>query len=127
MRREFTKDTKREALARAGGLCEAVGQVYGLNAGERCNAPLSYGVEFDHYPLRAADGGDNSLDNCAAVCPKCHSWKTRTFDTPQAAKGKRVADKHQGVTGPKHRWPKRPFRGFPSNARDVHADLEDAP
>lgn len=102
-RSEFTRPTKREALARAGGgdplraRCEAEGEVYGLAAGQRCNFPLSKGVEFDHYPVRAADGGSNDLSNCVAVCLKCHGHKTRTFDTPMAAKGKRVSDKHMGI------------------------------
>jgi hypothetical protein len=92
-------------MARAGdgdplrARCEAVGEVYGQEAGHRCNWPLSKGVEFDHYPVRAADGGSNDLSNCVAVCITCHSFKTRTFDTPMAAKGKRVSDKHQGVRG----------------------------
>lgn len=99
-RLEFGKPVKREALRRSGGLCEGVGPVYGLAAGQRCNAPLSHGVEFDHYPLRAADGGGNGLDNCVAACPTCHSFKTANFDTPMAAKGKRVSDKHLGIRKP---------------------------
>src|SRR5690242_8399457 len=107
MRSEFTLKTKREALARAGdgdpfrARCEAVGEVYGLEPGQRCNWPLSKAVEFDHYPERAADGGNNDLSNCVAVCPKCHAHKTRTFDTPMAAKGKRVSDRHLGIHKPK--------------------------
>lgn len=114
MRSEFTLKTKREALARAGNgdplqaRCEAEGEVYGLEAGQRCNWPLSKGVEFDHYPVRAADGGSNDLSNCVAVCLKCHSHKTRTFDTPMAAKGKRVSDKHLGIR-PKSTWHSRGF------------------
>lgn len=113
MRSEFTKKTMREALARAGdgdplkARCEAIGVVYGLPARRRCFVPLSNGVEFDHYPVRAADGGSNKLSNCVAVCPECHAHKTRTFDTPEAAKGKRVSDKHLGIerrsNGPKQR------------------------
>lgn len=100
MRHEFSKPTKREALRRSGGLCEAIGEVYGLSPGRRCNFPLAQGVEFDHYPVRAADGGSNDLENCAAVCPVCHRHKSRTFDTPMAAKGKRVSDKHLGIRPP---------------------------
>ena len=103
-RLEFGRPVRREALRRSGGMCEAVGQVYGLQAGQRCNAPLSHGVEFDHYPLRAADGGGNGLDNCAAVCPTCHRIKTSTFDTPMAAKGKRISDRHVGIKD-KSKWP----------------------
>lgn len=97
-RSEFTKATKRQALERSGGRCEAVGAVYGLNPGQRCNSDFARGKEFDHYPKRAADGGDNSLENCMCVCTQCHAFKTRTFDTPMAAKGKRVSDKHLGIS-----------------------------
>jgi hypothetical protein len=114
MRSEFTKKTKREAMARAGNgdptqaRCEAIGRVYGQPERHRCNWPLSYGVEFDHYPDRAADGGSNELSNCVAVCLTCHSFKTRTFDTPQAAKGKRISDKHLGIRR-SSQWATRPL------------------
>lgn len=98
-RAEFSRETKRQALTRSGGFCEAAGLVYGLDLGQRCNAKLSYGVEFDHYPIRAADGGSADLSNCLAVCKKCHKWKTRTFDIPMAAKGKRIRDRHNGLKG----------------------------
>jgi 5-methylcytosine-specific restriction enzyme A len=106
-RAEFSKETKRQALQRSGGFCEAIGKVYGLEPGQRCWAKLAYGVEFDHYPVRAADGGSAELSNCLAVCLKCHRWKTRTFDIPQAAKCKRVRDKSSGLVSHK--------RGFPTN------------
>lgn len=99
-RKEFTKKTKEEALKRSGHLCEASGKRYGLDEGQRCNQSLSGGCHFDH-DTRAADGGDNSLENCRAVCVSCHSWKTRNIDIPGAAKTKRMANKHSGVTRPK--------------------------
>lgn len=92
MRAEFSKQTKRLALKRSGGLCEASGPMYGLRLFQVCGSQLSYGVEFDHVVL-AANGGDNSLENCAAVCKRCHSHKTRTHDTPLAAKTVRQRDK----------------------------------
>lgn len=95
-RAEFKKQTKRDALRRSGKLCEAVGAMYGLAKGLRCNAPLAYGVEFDHVVLDA-NSKDNSLENCAAVCVKCHRWKTTKHDTPMAAKTLRQQDKHSGV------------------------------
>jgi 5-methylcytosine-specific restriction endonuclease McrA len=108
MRIEFTKPTKRLALERSGMLCEGIGRQYGLDHGKRCNAPLGYGVDFDHV-IADAIGGDNSLDNCAAVCRDCHRFKTAKFDTPRAAKTKRQSDKHLGITKPKYKWPKRKF------------------
>jgi hypothetical protein len=108
MRREFTKNTKRQALKRSGGLCEAVGQWYGLGKGKRCNLPLSHGLHFDHVNLDA-NSKDNGLSNCAAVCTKCHAHKTRKHDIPLAAKTVRQQDKASGIKGRQHKWPSRKF------------------
>lgn len=84
-RKEFSTKTRKEALKRSGMVCEAVGAWYGLPAGKRCTNDLAYGVEYDHVILDA-NSKDNSLENCAAVCPKCHRWKTSNIDVPTAAK-----------------------------------------
>lgn len=99
-RANFTKPIKRAALARSGGLCEAEGPWYGLEKGRRCNLPLARGVEFDHFDLDA-NSHDNSLENCRAVCPACHRFKTRTIDIPKAAKTVRQQDRAKGVVKPK--------------------------
>lgn len=112
MRSEFTKPTKRAALERSGMLCEAVGADYGLDEKKRCNAPLSYGLDFDHV-IADSIGGDNSLENCAAVCRTCHKFKTARIDTPRAAKTKRISDKHMGIRSRpvgNHRLQSRPFQ-----------------
>lgn len=106
MGRRFSADVKRAAIRRSEGQCEAVGKVYGLQAGRRCQNQLSAGVEFDHYPIRVADGGTNSLDNCVAVCRTCHRFKTRTFDLPNLAKSKRLLRRPNE---------KRQVRGFETN------------
>lgn len=108
-RSEFSKPTKREALRRSNGLCEAVGELYGLPPGQRCNAPLSHGVDFDHYPIAATEPESDGIENCVAVCKKCHRFKTSTFDVPAQAKSKRVRDKHLGIRN----GPKMQGRGFP--------------
>ncbi|OGT54684.1 MAG: hypothetical protein A3E01_10050 [Gammaproteobacteria bacterium RIFCSPHIGHO2_12_FULL_63_22] len=105
-RAEFTKQTKRATLKRAEGRCEAQGALYGLPLGQRCNASLAYGVEFDHVVLEA-NSHDNSLENCGAVCPKCHRYKTDHHDTPTAAKTLRQQDKNVGIRKRKG----RPFPG----------------
>lgn len=106
-RAEFPKPVKRDALKRSGGKCEAMGAMYGIDFGRRCNAPLAYGVEFDHIVLEA-NSHDNSLENCAAVCIKCHRWKTTKHDTPLAAKTVRQRDKIRlGIKKPS-RFPKPP-------------------
>jgi 5-methylcytosine-specific restriction protein A len=107
-RKEFSRSTKREALKRSGGNCEAKGQIYGLRSNERCWSNLSYGVEFDHW-IADSVGGDNGLDNCFAVCKRCHGFKSNNTDTPRAAKTKRMSDKHLGINKPKRKWPSRKF------------------
>lgn len=107
-RSEFSKPTKREALKRSAGRCEAVGELYGLTFGTRCNAPLSHGVEFDHFPIAATEPDCTGLDNCVACCPSCHRWKTSQYDVPAQAKSKRVRDKHLGI----RKAPSLQSRGF---------------
>lgn len=85
MRNEFSTKTRKAALVRSGKICEAAGDWYGLPNGQRCTANLGDGVQYDHLILDA-NSKDNSLENCRAVCPKCHSWKTANRDTPLAAK-----------------------------------------
>lgn len=106
-RAEFSKPTRRDALKRSGGFCEAVGDMYGLPSGQRCYFTLSNGVEFDHIILDA-NSKDSSLENCAAVCIKCHDWKTRHVDIPTAAKTVRQMEKNIGGVG---RRSSRPFPG----------------
>lgn len=84
-RREFSTKTRKLALKRSGKRCEAVGSWYGMPDGIRCTRNLGEGVEYDHLILDA-NSKDNSLENCRAVCPKCHAWKTANRDTPTAAK-----------------------------------------
>lgn len=104
-RYEFGKQVRREANARSGGRCEAMGKVYGLDPGERCNAPFKGGAkEFDHYPVPATEAGSDTLKNCVVCCPKCHAHKTETFDIPGQAAAKRISDKHQGISRPKSQW-----------------------
>lgn len=109
MRAEFTKPTKREALKRAGGKCEASGAIFGLDPGRRCEASLGNGVRFEHVDPDA-NSKDNSLENCLAVCPVCWRWKTDHYDKPLVAKTLRQQDKHNGITGPKRKWASRPFQ-----------------
>jgi 5-methylcytosine-specific restriction endonuclease McrA len=97
---EFSTKTKRERLKHAQGKCEASGPLYGLDTGRQCDADLARGVEFDHL-VALSIGGDNSLENCLAVCIACHRFKTSKHDLPRAAKTKRQSDKNSGVRRPK--------------------------
>lgn len=108
-RAEFSKETKRQALKRSGKLCEAIGKIFGLPPGKRCNASLAKGVRFEHINPDA-NSKDNSLENCGAVCLVCWRWKTDHYDKPLVAKTVRQRDKANGIRGPKHQWGKRPMR-----------------
>ena len=100
MRHEFSAKTKRAAVKRANGRCEAVGEVYGREPGERCNSDLGRGLEIDHYPIPATDEGSDTLENAVVCCKLCHRHKTSTYDVPMQAKGKRISDKHLGIRHP---------------------------
>jgi hypothetical protein len=78
-------------------------------------------VEYDHLILDA-NSKDNSLENCRAVCPKCHAWKTANRDTPTAAKTVR-----QQLMGMKTR-PKSKLAGQPKEPKTSrHATLPARP
>jgi ferredoxin len=111
-RSEFSKQVRRDALKRSGGRCEGVGELYGLPFGQRCNTPLAKGWEADHFPIAATEPDCTGLDNCVAVCPTCHGFKTRTYDVPAQAKSKRVRDKHLGI----RKAPSLQSRGFAKSA-----------
>ena len=104
----FTAKTKRERLKHAQLRCEAVGPEYGLEPGEVCGADLSRGVEFDHR-IALGIGGDNSFENCMAVCLQHHAHKTRKHDMPRIAKTKRQADKNSGIRRTKGKLKSAPF------------------
>lgn len=98
MRHNFTQKTREAARARANGHCEAVGEVYGLEPGQRCNALLAgKRIEVDHYPIPATDEGSDVLENAVVCCVDCHSHKTATYDVPMQAKGRRVRERHAGL------------------------------
>lgn len=100
-RHNFSAKVKRQARERSGGRCEASGVVYGLEPEQRCNASLEgKRVEIDHYPIPATDEGSDVLENAVACCVQCHGFKTRTYDIPMQAKGKRAGARHMGISQP---------------------------
>lgn len=97
-RHNFSQAVKKAAKARAAGYCEAEGEVYGLEPGQRCNALLAgKRVEIDHYPIPATDEGSDELSNAVTCCTKCHGHKTTQYDIPMQAKGKRLALRAEGI------------------------------
>lgn len=129
-RREFTTKTRKLALQRSAKRCEAAGSWYGLPEGMRCTADLSFGVEYDHLILDA-NSKDNSLENCRAVCPKCHAWKTRNRDIPTAAKtvaqsfmGMKTKVKAKIQSAPKAPKPKADKLPLPKRAVPMFTQIE---
>jgi hypothetical protein len=104
----FKAATTRERLKHAQGKCEGNGPLYGFDPGRRCNADLAYGVEYDHWDI-VVNSKDNSFDNCRAVCPACHRFKTSKHDVPRAAKTQRQQDKNNGIRRPKGKLKSAPF------------------
>ena len=94
-----------------------------------CGNPIRPGQAkaFDHeIPL--ADGGKHSEANLRAIHQKpCHAIKTVREAKARTKARSQFAAVH-GIKRPKGTIPNRPFGGFPSNARDIWADLnEDSP
>lgn len=96
MRREFSKQVKRDAFMRASGQCE----------GKDCGARLTLGkYHYDHI-IPDGLGGEPILSNCAVLCMACHGDKTRKIDVPRIAKAKRIQDWQNGIKKPRTmtRW-----------------------
>jgi hypothetical protein len=71
--RRFTRQQRREGMARAGGQCE-------MEAGfrRRCSRPAEHGDHF--YPW--SKGGSTSLQNFVAACSKCNRAKGAQIPSP---------------------------------------------
>ena len=100
MRREFSKQVKRDAFLRAGGHCE------GIQMAERCWAKLTLGKYHYDHDIPDALGGEPTLENCVVLCIACHKDKTATKDVPAIAKTKRIQDRQKGIKKPRTmtRW-----------------------
>lgn len=122
MRHEFPAAVKREALARAGGQCEAIGERYGKPAGERCDRSIGKGkVQFDHYPRGAHDPSPETvtLGNCTACCPECNQYAANHTDKAAEAKIKRIRRKHGFEPDNRKPRPKMRSRGFSQGKRSI--------
>lgn len=103
MRREFTKQVRRDAFLRADGCCE----------GENCGARLTIGKYHYDHNIPDALGGEPTLENCVVLCISCHRDKTSSRDVPVIAKTKRIQDRQRGIRKARTitRW--RKFSGQP--------------
>lgn len=106
MRREFSKQVRRDAFLRANGQCE--GKPYG---NERCPCKLQVGrFHYDH-DIPDALGGEPALENCVVLCIACHRDKTGKQDIPAIAKTKRIQDRERGIRKPRTLRSWRKFNG----------------
>ncbi len=96
MRREFNRQTKRDALRRANKQCEA------------CGVPFGMKFHFDH-DIADGLGGEPTLANCKVLCHTCHAEKTRKHDVPLIAKTKRISDRHNGIRTQRQKIASRGF------------------
>jgi hypothetical protein len=71
--RRFSRQQRREGMARAGGQCE-------MEAGlrRRCSRPAEHGDHF--YPW--SKGGSSSLQNFVAACARCNRTKGARIPSP---------------------------------------------
>jgi hypothetical protein len=103
-RLEFTTATQREALARSKGVCECHRVPQLATYGIGCDVPLGPGNTFFEHIVPCELGGDNDIDNCAALSRTCWKAKTANYDLRVIAKAKRNFDKDNGIRDP---WKKR--------------------
>ena len=98
-RREFSAKVKMTAFDRC---CK-----YGIPYCELCGIVITGRPEYDHIKPDGL-GGEPALENCQAICTKCHKLKTHGGDRPVMAKADRQKKSAAGVKR-KHKWPKRRF------------------
>jgi len=101
VRREFSKQIKRDAFARCNGHCEGAG----------CGAKLFVGDHHYDHIVPDGLGGEPTLDNCQVLCKACHGEKTRKRDVPAIAKTKRIQDRQKGIKAPRKITSWRRFDG----------------
>lgn len=95
-RREFSKDTKRQAFERSGGVCECH-RVPSLKRPQGCGLVLRSGhFNYEHIDQDAL-GGSNDLSNCAVLSKTCWREKTARIDLPLIAKNNRQRDRDRGT------------------------------
>jgi 5-methylcytosine-specific restriction endonuclease McrA len=73
----FSETTKQAAFNRAGGQCECRRLSCNVHATLRCTTKLA-GRWHAHHRTAVASGGDDSLNNCEALCIPCHK-QTETY------------------------------------------------
>jgi hypothetical protein len=95
-RLEFSAQTKRDAFARSGRVCECH-LIPWLRRPDGCGVTLTAGNIFYEHVNPDHIRQDNSLDNCAVLTKTCWSEKTPRYDLPVIAKSRRTFAKHIGA------------------------------
>lgn len=100
-RREFSKDTKRAALKRSGGICEChlMPEIFPV----ACGLKHGHGNRFFEHMNPDGSGGSNAIDNCAVLTKTCWRFKTDHHDKRVVAKVIRQTDFQNGTYTPTHR------------------------
>ncbi len=101
---------KLRLFEKAGGKCECCGRK--LYPGDK--------YQFDHI-IAIINGGENREKNLQVLCDWCHKSKTKQ-DVKSKSKTAKVKAKHLGIKRPKHKWAKRGFNQYQSNAVDINED-----
>lgn len=119
-RLEFTSATKREALARSGGICECrrIPHVFDV----ACGCALGPANTFFEHIVCDQLNPDNSIENCAVLTRTCWKFKTAEYDLPVIAKAKRNFDRNNGIHRPKRHLPgsrRHPFKFTPGSTRPI--------
>jgi hypothetical protein len=99
-RREFSSETKRQAVRRSGGICEC--HLLGKRgiarfSSDGCGVAIGVANTFFEHINTSWHSGDDSLDNCAALTRTCWKIKTATHDLPKIAKTKRLQNWRFGI------------------------------
>lgn len=106
-RREFSKETKRLAFERSGGVCEC--HLVPWLFPDPCGCALGDGNTFYEHidPTRISDRND--LDNCAVLTKTCWRIKTAQHDLRVIARVRKREDRAHGI---------RPDSSLPGARRD---------
>lgn len=91
--RRFTRQQRREGMARAGGLCELE-----AGFGRRCGRPAEHGDHF--YPW--SKGGSTSLQNFVAACARCNRAKRARIPSP--GQQQRMVRRRRDYLPPSSSW-----------------------
>jgi len=94
-RKEFSKEIKRQAFARANGICEChlIPHVFAV----ACGRALGEGNTFYEHIDPSRISGRNDVDNCAVLTRTCWRMKTASYDQPVIARVRSREDRARGI------------------------------